>query len=112
MKEEDFNVVDFRKQLIDLEKELLAGVKRDPNYDGELEEILTSLKRLISDLKDPKFQNMIPDFLRVIHFLEIFNDTFSDLDDEDLDEEFDEDEEGEGDEYIIDFEKDEDSKKK
>lgn len=98
-KDNDFDLKDFREHLQQLEKELSQGIKSDPDYGGEIDEVLASLKRLGKELNDPKYEKVLPDLFTVIEFLDMVGSTIEDdeddedLDDEDFDdEEIDEDE--------------------
>ena len=85
IEETEFNLKDFRIHLQQLEKELSAGVKQDPDYQGEVDEVIGSLKRLIKELQDDKYQQVLPDLFRVIEFLDMVEDNFEE---ESFDEEF------------------------
>lgn len=76
MKEREFNLDDFRNHLQQLEKELSAGIKQDPDYQGEIDEIIESLKRLSQELKDKKYQQVLPDLFRVLEFLDMIEENF------------------------------------
>lgn len=88
MKEREFNIEEFRSHLQQLEKELSSGIKQDPDYQGEIDEIIESLKRLTKELKDKKYQQVLPDLFRVLEFLDMIENNFEEeLDDEELDDE-------------------------
>lgn len=89
MQEKEFNLDDFRSHLQQLEKELSAGIKRDPDYQGEIDEVIDALKRLTKELKDNKYQQVLPDLFRVLEFLDMVEENFEE---EDFDEEFEEEE--------------------
>lgn len=76
MKEREFNVEEFRNHLQQLEKELSTGVKQDPDYQGEIDEIIESLKRLTEELKDKKYQQVLPDLFKVFEFLDMIEENF------------------------------------
>lgn len=76
MKEREFNLDEFRNHLEQLEKELSAGIKQDPDYQGEIDEIIESLKRLSQELKDKKYQQVLPDLFRVLEFLDMIEENF------------------------------------
>lgn len=76
MTEKDFDLAEFRNHLQQLEKELAAGVKQDSDYQGEIDEVLASLKRLTKELKDPKYQQVLPDLFTVLEFLDMVEDNF------------------------------------
>jgi hypothetical protein len=76
MKEREFNLEEFRNHLEQLEKELSAGIQQDPDYQGEIDEIIESLKRLTQELKDKKYQQVLPDLFRVLEFLDMIEENF------------------------------------
>lgn len=90
MKEQEFDLAEFRTHLQQLEKELTAGIKQDPDYQGEVDEVIGSLKRLAVELKDKKYQQILPDLFRVLEFLNMVEDNFEEEEFED--EEFEEEE--------------------
>jgi hypothetical protein len=98
MKERDFDLEGFRDHLQQLEKELSDGVKRDPDYQGEVDDVIGALQRLAQEFKDKKYQKVLPDLFNVLEFLEMLQDNFEmeDFDDEEFDEDEFEEEEFEG----------------
>jgi len=76
MKENAFDLEEFRNHLQQLETELSAGIKQDPDYEGEIDEVIGSLKRLSKELKDKKYQEILPDLFRVLEFLDMIEDNF------------------------------------
>lgn len=78
MSENEFDLAEFRNHLQQLEKELGTGVKQDPDYHGEIDEVLASLKRLTKELKDPKYQQVLPDLFTVLEFLDMVEDNLED----------------------------------
>lgn len=95
MEEKDFDLDEFRNHLIQLEKGLKEGADQDSDYQGELDEIIASLGRLKNELKDKKYQQVLPDLLNVMQFLNMVEDNIDedDFDEEEFEEEDDEDEE-------------------
>ena len=83
MKEREFDLVEFRNHLQQLEKELSDGVKQDPDYQGEVDEVIGSLKRLTLELKDKKYQQVLPDLFKVLEFLDMVEDNFEEEEFED-----------------------------
>jgi len=83
MKEREFDLVEFRSHLQQLEKELSDGVKQDPDYQGEVDEVIGSLKRLTQELKDKKYQQVLPDLFRVLEFLDMIEANFEEEEFED-----------------------------
>ena len=93
--EQEFDLEDFRNHLQEMESQLSAGIEQDSEYQGEIDEVLASLKRLSKELKDKKYQQVLPDLFRVLDFLDMIQDNFDeeDFDDEEFDdEEFDDEE--------------------
>lgn len=90
MKEKEFNLDEFRDHLQQLEKELSAGIKQDSDYQGEIDEVIGSLKRLTIELKDKKYQQILPDLFKVLEFLDMIEENFEeddlDEDEDDLEE--------------------------
>lgn len=88
MKEREFNLDEFRDHLQQLEKELSAGIKQDSDYQGEIDEVIGSLKRLTVELKDKKYQQVLPDLFRVLEFLDMIEENFEedDLEEDDFEE--------------------------
>lgn len=82
MKEREFNLEEFRNHLQQLEKELSAGIKQDPDYQGEIDEIIASLKRLTQELEDQKYQQVLPDLFRVLEFLDMIEENFEEEEEE------------------------------
>ncbi|MFI0434779.1 MAG: hypothetical protein ACH350_03490 [Parachlamydiaceae bacterium] len=78
MKENAFDLDEFRNHLQQLEKELSAGIEQDGEYQGEIDEVIGSLKRLSKELKDNKYQQVLPDLFRVLEFLDMIEDNFED----------------------------------
>jgi molecular chaperone GrpE (heat shock protein) len=76
MKEQEFNLQDFRKHLQQLERELTEGTKQDPDYQGEIDEVIEALKRLTQELKDKKYEQVLPDLFRVLEFLDMVEENF------------------------------------
>jgi len=71
MKEQEFGLEDFRNHLQELEKELTEGTKQDPGYQGEVDEVLASLRRLATELQDERYRQVLPDLFRVLDFLDM-----------------------------------------
>lgn len=93
MQDADFDLVEFRDHLQQLEKELKVGIEKDPDYQGEVDEVIEAIKRLNKELQDTKYQQILPDLFLVINFLGMVDAGF-DEDLEEFEEEFeDEDEE-------------------
>lgn len=90
MENKDFDLNEFRETLAQLENELQDGITKDSEYGGELDEVLGSLKRLKTELKDEKYQRVLPDIFNVLQFLNIVEENFDEDEDED---EFEDDEE-------------------
>jgi hypothetical protein len=80
MKENQFNLEEFRNHLQQLEKELTVGIEQDPDYQGEIDEVIEALKRLIQELKDKKYQQVLPDLFRVLEFIEMVEDNLEEED--------------------------------
>jgi hypothetical protein len=76
MQEREFNLEEFRNHLQQLEKELSAGTKQDPDYQGEIDEVIEALKRLTRELKDKKYEQVLPDLFRVLEFLDMVEENF------------------------------------
>ena len=76
MNEREFNLEEFRNHLQQLEKELSTGVEQDSDYQGEIDEVIESLKRLTQELKDQKYQQVLPDLFRVLEFLDMIEENF------------------------------------
>lgn len=90
MKEsENFDYETFKADLTKLEKELLEATKKDPEYAGEIDEVLEAIKRLNKEFKDPKYKQVLPDILNVMYFLGMLE---GEEGEEDEDEEYFEDE--------------------
>lgn len=87
MTDQEFDLTEFRNHLQQLEKELSAGVKQDSGYQGEIDEVLASLKRLTKELKDPKYQQVLPDLFTVLEFLDMVEENFEEDEEEEYDEE-------------------------
>lgn len=83
MAQREFDLEEFRNHLQQLEKELATGVKQDPDYQGEIDEVISSLKRLTKELKDPKYQQVLPDLFRVLEFLDMIEENFEEEETED-----------------------------
>lgn len=76
MKEREFNLEEFRQHLQQLEKELTEGTKQDPDYQGEIDEVIGALQRLAQELKDKKYAQVLPDLFRVLDFLDMIEENF------------------------------------
>ena len=79
MQEQEFDVEEFRKHLQELERELSTGVEQDPDYEGEVDEVIGALKRLTQELKDKKYQQVLPDLFVVLEFLDMVEENFADV---------------------------------
>jgi len=90
MKENEFDLKDFRNHLQQLETELSAGIEQDADYQGEIDEVVSSLKRLSKELEDTKYQQVLPDLFRVLEFLDMIEDNFDDEEEEEEEEDSDE----------------------
>ena len=97
MEQQAFDLAEFRGYLVQLEKELSSGVKQSKDYQGEVDDIIESLKRLIKELKDEKYQQILPDLFGVLNFLNMLEE--DEDEDEDEDEEFEDEEEFEDDDF-------------
>ncbi len=82
MTEREFNLEDFREHLQQLERELTEGTKQDPDYQGEIDEVIEALQRLTKELKDKKYQQILPDLFRVLEFLDMVEDNFEEEEEE------------------------------
>ena len=87
MENKDFDLNEFRETLAQLENELQDGIKKDSEYGGELDEVLSSLKRLKIELKNEKYQQILPDIFNVLQFLNIVEENFDEDEFEDEEEE-------------------------
>ena len=87
MTQEEFNLVEFRNHLEQLEKELSSGINQDSNYQGEVDDVVSALKRLTKELKDDKYQQVLPDLFKVLEFLDMIEDQFEEFGDDEIEEE-------------------------
>ncbi len=69
-----FDLEEFRNHLSVLEKELKQGTEKDPDYQGEIDDVISSLGRLSEELKDKKYQKVLPDLFCVIEFLQMIEE--------------------------------------
>jgi hypothetical protein len=86
MEEQEFDLDEFRNQLLQLEKELTTGIKQDKEYQGELDEVIASLGRLKQELKDKKYQQVLPDIFNVLQFLNMVEENFEEEEEEEEEE--------------------------
>jgi molecular chaperone GrpE (heat shock protein) len=82
MTKNEFDLEGFRTHLQQLQKELSEGVNQDPEYQGEVDEIISALKRLTQELKDKKYQQVLPDLFKVIEFLDMVEDEYEEEEEE------------------------------
>jgi hypothetical protein len=106
---ETFDITELKDYLAEMHKELSTLVESDPEYDGEVDELMKAITRLQGDLASVKTQEaftdevkqqIMPDLAFVMGFLNEFiemdeDSEFGDDDDDfdDEDSEFDEDDE-------------------
>ena len=92
MEQQAFDLEEFRSYLIQLEKELSSGVKQSADYQGEVDDVIEALKRLIKELKDKKYQQILPDLFGVLNFMNMLEEDFEEDESEDYEDFEDEDE--------------------
>ncbi len=78
MEEKEFDLNEFREHLHQLETQLKNGVKEDPDYQGEADEVLGALKRLKKELQDSKYEKFLPDLFLVLDFLGTVQNAYED----------------------------------
>lgn len=129
MKKEEFKVNEFKTLLSELQGHLQEAIRQDPEYQGEADDLIQVMKRLQTELKDvksdedfteEKYEELLPDMLLVLAFLNeiVAADEEGDEeweDEDDLDDDFDdfdeeEEEELEDDEDLLEEEEEEPSK--
>lgn len=79
---DNFDLAEFREYLTQFEKDLSEGIKKDADYQGEVDELLAALKRLIKELQDKKYQQVLPDLFKVIAFLDMMQEEIEEEEEE------------------------------
>ncbi len=80
MTQNEFDLEDFRNHLQQLEQELSTGVSQDVEYQGEIDEVIGSIKRLTQELKEDKYRQVLPDLFKVLEFLDMIEANFEEED--------------------------------
>jgi hypothetical protein len=119
MKKEEFKVNEFKTLLSELQGHLQEAIRQDPEYQGEADDLIKVMERLQTELKEvksdedfteEKYEELLPDMLLVLAFLneivaadeegdeeweddeDDLDDDFDDFDEEEFEDDFDEEE--------------------
>ncbi len=70
---EEFNLESFRKEIENLKVILEKDTSEDPEYQGEVDDVITSIKFLCEEFKDKRYETVLPHLIKFFQYMDEMN---------------------------------------